>query len=117
MQQRRHYLKKEIAAALSLYDELESVTAVIQQLGYPTRTAMYQWIYRREKSPPPRLDNHGKNTPDHPRHPSVETKLKAIRRCFENGEDIKWVSDEIGYSRASIYNWRRRYWNRGQGVL
>ena len=43
------------------------------------------------------------NTSEHPRHPSVEVKLNALHRCFELGEDIKLVSKNIGYSRASIY--------------
>ena len=32
-----------------------------------------------------------------------------LRRCFENGESVKSVSEEIGYSRASIYTWRKRH--------
>ena len=32
-----------------------------------------------------------------------------LRRCFENGESLKSVSEEIGYSRASIYTWRKRH--------
>ena len=42
------------------------------------------------------------NTAEHSRHPSVEVKLNALHRCFELGEDI-------GYSSASIYKWRKKY--------
>ena len=40
-------------------------------------------------------------------------QLDAIRRCFEQGENIKYVSEDIGYSRASIYQWRKRYLKEG----
>ena len=36
------------------------------------------------------------------RNPSLKVKLDAIHRCFELGENIKSVSENIGYSRASI---------------
>lgn len=43
----------------------------------------------------------------------MEIKLDAIKRCFEYGESIKYVSEDIGYSRASIYQWRKRYLKEG----
>ena len=49
------------------------------------------------------------DTPEHRRHPSLELKLSIIRRCFEDGEDIKSVSKDSGYSRTCIYLWRRKY--------
>ena len=49
------------------------------------------------------------NTPEHPRHPSAELKYAAIQRCFEQGDDVEYVSREIGYSRMSVYAWRRKY--------
>ena len=45
--------------------------------------------------------------------PPLDIKLDAIRRCFEQGENIKYVSEDIGYSRASIYQWRKRYLKEG----
>jgi len=43
----------------------------------------------------------------------LDVKLHAIRRCFQHGESIKYVSEDIGYSRASIYQWRKRYLKEG----
>lgn len=40
--------------------------------------------------------------PEHSRNPSLDVKPDAIRRCFEHSENIKYVSEDIGYSRASI---------------
>ncbi len=57
------------------------------------------------------------NTSTHPRNPSVDVKLNAIKRCFENGESIQSVSEDIGYTRASIYQWRKRYLEKGAVAL
>ena len=71
---------------------------------------MYNWIYEEKKKvqKKKKIERFG-NPPNHPRNPSFELKLEAIKRCFENGENIMFVSEEIGYSRASIYQWRKRY--------
>lgn len=53
------------------------------------------------------------NSPEHPRNPPLDVKLDAIRRSFESGENIKYVPEDIGYSRASIYQWRKRYLKEG----
>jgi len=104
--------KKEVA--LKVFHQTNSVTETIRILGYPTRKQLYNWIAI-ENAPPkvrkplPRIAN----PPEHPRNPSLEIKLDAIRRCFECGESIKYVSEDIGYSRASIYQWRKRYLKKG----
>lgn len=43
----------------------------------------------------------------------MDLKISAIRACFEEGNDVQLVSAQIGYSRASIYAWRRRYLKKG----
>ena len=99
--------------ALQLYEQTHSVTETIRILGYPERATLYRWISEKGQPEKVRSTKRGENTPDHPRHPSVEVKLQVLHRCFEHGEDVKSVSEEIGYSRASIYNWRRKYLQRG----
>jgi len=47
----------------------------------------------------------------------LELKLNALHRCFELGENVQSVSDEIGYSTASIYQWRRKYIEKGRAAL
>ena len=41
------------------------------------------------------------------------SKCEILRRCFELGEDAEYVSREIGYSRMSLYVWRRNYLKHG----
>lgn len=89
-----------------LYEQTYSVTETIRILGYPERATLYRWISEKGQPEKVRSTKRGENTPDHPRHPSVEVKLQVLHRCFEHGEDVKSVSEEIGYSRASIYNWQ-----------
>ena len=48
-------------------------------------------------------------TPEHPRNAPIKLKYEATQCCFEQGEDVEYVSREIGYSRVSIYAWRRKY--------
>ena len=108
------YSKEQKDIALRIYHQTESVTETIRILGYPTRRNLYTWIAE-ENTPPktrkeyPVIDN----PPDHPRNPPLEVKLNAIHRCYELGENIKYVSEDIGYSRASIYQWRKRYLKEG----
>lgn len=54
---------------------------------------------------------------EHPHTQSIEVKLNTIKRCFELGESIKYVSEDIGYTRASIYQWRKKYLLKGRIVL
>lgn len=63
----------------------------------------------KERKPLPRIAN----SPEHPRNPPLDVKLDAIKSCFEHGESIKYVSEDIGYSRASIYQWRKQYLKKG----
>ena len=109
------YSKEQQEKALKLYDECHSVTKVIQTLGYPeSRQGLYQWLKRREqgqkeKAPRRKINN----SPEHPLHPSVHTKIDILHRCFIEGENVSLVSEETGYSRVSIYNWRRQYQSGG----
>ena len=104
------YSKEQKDIALRLYHQTKSVTKAIRILGYSTRRNLYKLISE-EKLPPkirkeyPTVDNPSK----HPRNPPLEIKLDALHRCYELGENIKYVSEDIGYSRASIYKWRKRY--------
>lgn len=106
------YEKKSIA--LKVFHQTNSVSETIRILGYPTRRQLYSWIDdenlpSKERKPLPRIAN----SPEHPRNPPLDVKLDAIKRCFEHGESIKYVSEDIGYSRASIYQWRKQYLKKG----
>ena len=104
------YSKEQKSNALEVFHQTNSVSETICILGYPTRRQLYTWIatenmVKRERKQLPRFAN----PPEHPRNPPLDVKLDAIRRCFEQGESIKYVSEDIGYSRASIYQWRKHY--------
>ena len=43
--------------------------------------------------------------------------MDTIHRCFKLGESIKSVSEVIGYTRASIYSWRKKYLHGGIHAL
>lgn len=111
------YSENEIHKALEKYDETGSVTATIIALGYPSKCNLHRWIRNRNLPPKVKSRARGTNTPAHPRHPPVALKLDILHRCFELGEDVKLVSEETGYSRASIYSWRRKYIRKGTLAL
>ena len=41
------YTEKQIRDALELFDLAGSITTVIRQLGYPSRTMLYNWLKTR----------------------------------------------------------------------
>ena len=95
--------------ALALYHECGSIGKTVQKLGYPRRRTLYHWVKNEGKGRPTRKAYTNINTPEHPRNPATDMKIQAIHRCFECGESIKSVAEEIGYTRASIYAWRKKY--------
>ena len=111
------YSEEQRRKALRTYHRIKSVTDTVRQLGYPSREHLYTWIRNEGTPKEKRKKINLKNTTDHPRNPPSEFKLEVVRRCFENGESVKLVSDEVGYSRAGIYMWRRRYLQGGAASL
>ena len=112
------YSKEQIKKALELYQQCKSVSQTVCILGYPTRENLYKWIKKenvpqKERKKLPIIIN----SSYHPRNPPIKTKLDAIKRCFELGESVKYVSEDIGYSRASIYQWRKIYLLKGKIAL
>ena len=118
------YTKQEEEVALKEFERTGSISATIQKLGYPSKSTLYRWYEHRQAG----LTNwHGAmgqferkssqshcfHTEEHTRNASAEVKLNAIYRCFELGEDVEYVSRDIGYSRVSIYKWRRLYLESG----
>lgn len=112
------YTKEQKERALKEFERLGSVQAVVTLLGYPSRHTLYDW-YRNKIADI--ADYHGSldkeyqikqkyiNAPNHPRNPDANLKLDAIKRRFSLGEGVEYVSRDIGYSRASIYSWYRKY--------
>lgn len=95
------YSKKQIAKALGKYDKTGSIATTIITLGHPSRTNLHRWIKNRNHPQKEKKKTRKASTPEHPWHPSV--KLEVIHRYFESGENIKLVSEEVGYSQANIY--------------
>lgn len=112
------YSKEQIKKVLELYQQCKSLSQTVRILGYPTRENLYKWIKKenvpqKERKKLPIIIN----SSYHPRNPPIKTKLDAIKRCFELGESVKYVSEDIGYSRASIYQWRKIYLLKGKIAL
>jgi len=100
------YTEEQISAALLLLKATGSPTKVIQTLGYPSSPMLYHW-----------RDNYPEyyDVPDqkHWRQAPVELKQRIIKRCFIEGEPVKLVAEEIGYTPSLIYKWIREYREKG----
>lgn len=71
---------------------------------------MYSWINNERNVPENRKQLPKVNNPAvHPGNPSAEIKLSTVQRCFELEESIQSLSEEVGYTRAGIYQWRKIY--------
>ena len=111
------YSKNQKATALELYHKINNVTETARRLGYPTREQLHKWINKENLPSKKRKPVELVNTPEHPRNPPAEVKLFILKRCFELGESVKLVSEETGYTRATIYQWRKRYLRKGAAGL
>lgn len=79
---------------------------VMNTLGYPSSPMLYHWrdMYPEYYDVPDQ--KHWKQAPS-------ELKQHVIKRCFMNGEPVKLVAEEIGYSPSLIYKWIREYREKG----
>ena len=107
------YTREQKEKALAMNDATQSIAEVIRRLGYPSKQVLYILIANRDKPWQKPNGFRGVNTAEHPRHPSVNLKFSAIRACFKEGNYVQLISAQIGYSRASIYAWHRRYLKEG----
>ena len=89
------YSQDKISIALKVYHQCGSITTTIRVPGYPTRRALYTWIANEGVTKPERKSLKLINTAEYPRNPSIEVKMNAVHRCFELGESIKSVSEDI----------------------
>lgn len=85
------YFQEKVDIALKLYHQCGSVTKTVQTLEYPTKKALYGWIYDESKPKKQRKVLELINTKTHPRNPPIEVKMDALHRCFESEESIKSV--------------------------
>ena len=100
------YTKEQISAALLLLKTTGSPNKVIETLGYPSSPMLYHW---RDMYP------EYYDVPDqkHWRQAPAELKQSIIKRCFIDGEPVKLVAEEIGYTPSLIYKWIREYRRKG----
>ena len=96
----QRYTKEQIVTALSLYNKLKSMPKVVELLGYPSVTMLWNW----KRMYPEITASH-----KHRKHrkwirASIDIKLNAIRRCIDNGEMVKSIAEDIGYSSAWLHH-------------
>ncbi len=105
------YSKSQIELALQTYHQCKSVTKTVRTLGYPARESLYRWLYWEANNIEIKEKPKKKRKP-RCYHPTLEFKMEILRRCFEQGEKVKPVSRECGYSRQIIYKWKEKYFKK-----
>ena len=108
----RRYSRAERERAIELYDKCHNVKRVAAELNISRPRVIYSWLYNRYKEPR-RTSMHIPEYKVHPDNP----KLKALYRCFEMGEPVILVAEEMNISRSKIYRWRISYLRRGYTSL
>ena len=100
------YTKEQVQTALILYRKLKSLPKVVEILGYPSTGALAEWVHKHPEIVAPKSHKRPVKAP-------LNVKLDAIRRCYQDGETLKSVAEEIGYSSVAILNWHKKYQEKG----
>ena len=62
---------------------------------------------------PELVTSHKRKAPRSWVHASFDLKMHAIHRCINNGETIKSVAEDIGYSSVAVLKWVHEYTEKG----
>ena len=103
------YSKEQIFTALTLYNKLQSMPKVVELLGYPSVSMLSEWKHMY----PELVTSHKRKAPRSWVHASFDLKMHAIHRCINNGETIKSVAEDIGYSSVAVLKWIHEYTEKG----
>ena len=116
--------------AIRTYRELGSYEKVINYLGYPANSTLWQWLHDKEllaeldelecKDEPKRKAEPEKvfgtsgnydlpaNLQDVTYAP-IHNKLEVLKRIYVDNENILDVAEDTGYGPALIYKWKELY--------
>lgn len=100
------YTQEQISTALVLLKATGSPDEVIRILGYPSNPMLYHWRKKYPEYYDIPIQKHWKQAP-------IELKHSVIKRCLIQGEPVKLVAEEIGYTPSLIYKWIREYREKG----
>ena len=75
-------------------------------MGYPSNPMLYHW---RKKYP----EYYDVPSQKHWKQAPIKLKHSVIKRCLIQGEPVKLVAEEIGYTPSLIYKWIREYREKG----
>ena len=82
---------------------------VVELLGYPSVSMLSEWKHMY----PELVTSHKRKAPRSWVHASFDLKMHAIHRCINNGETIKSVAEDIGYSSVAVLKWVHEYTEKG----
>lgn len=107
------YTQEQIQRVLDEYKKHHSIQKTIVTCGYPSRTTLYSWLALLEKGKPINPSKQYSHTSHKPPFESSD-RMKALTRCFRDGESVSVVAADIGVNRTIIYHWRKKYLKEGE---
>lgn len=87
------YSEKEKVIALNYCHQVKSVTKVIRQLCYPTRSTLYEWLSKSNEQPKEKRYSCGTNFPEHPRNPWKLQEGNIKRTMFGTEELLDKINE------------------------
>jgi len=104
------YTQEKVIKAIETYKQTGSITATITRLGYPSTPTLLNWRnYDELKADSNQVRQETRKPRNARKDYSPDFKLNAVKRCFEKNEEIKKVAKELGLTRPTLYNWRKKY--------
>ena len=100
------YTQEQISTALVLLKATGSAIEVVKILGYPSAPMLYHWRKKYSEFYDVPIQKHWRQAP-------AELKKNVVKRCLIQGEPVKLVAEEIGYTPSLLYNWLRDYRMKG----
>ena len=108
------YWGKKKLALMRLKKNGMAYKQAVVELGYPTAACLRQWANPKPKFKE-KVELYKRYTLIKPRVScTIEEKLRAIHRCYDQGESPSKVAKEMGLSAGGVIcNWKREYQEKG----
>lgn len=113
MSKTRNFTEEEKALALKIYHEEKSSARTRQILGYPSKECLRKWIMAENRLSEPKRPASRHKT----KNASYNEKINSIHRCYDLGEALSLVAQELGRDPSTIRSWYRKYCKEGPTAI
>ena len=104
----QYFTDEQKRAAVDRYFECRNSSAVVEELGYPSVTALLDWAHL-----DPRWDRPVRKY----KRRTLEEKLAAVSEYLDGSVGMREIAERHGVDPAQISRWAKRYLRRGPEAL